>query len=55
MERGPAFKLLSHEEFGRLSREEKLAYLTGAVTALKSNVPLAAARPPPPKEENPGS
>jgi hypothetical protein len=52
MERVPGFELLSNEEFKRLSQEEKLAYLTRAIAALRSGVTLA---PPqlPPEKENP--
>jgi hypothetical protein len=51
MERVPGFELLSHEEFGRLSQEEKLAYLTRAIGALRSGIPLAPAQDPPAKDE----
>jgi hypothetical protein len=50
MERVPGFELLSHEEFGRLSQEEKLAYLTRAIAALQSGIPLSPAQEPPEKE-----
>ena len=55
MERVPGFELLSHEEFNRLSQEEKLAYLTRAISALRSGVPLATPQPRAPEKEGPES
>jgi hypothetical protein len=34
------FHLLSHEQFARLSREEKVAYLSEAIEAVNQNVPM---------------
>lgn len=34
------FRLVSHEEFAKFSREQKLAYLTMAIEAVKENAPL---------------
>jgi hypothetical protein len=55
MERVPGFELLSNEAFKRLPQEEKLAYLTRAIAALRSGVPLATPRPQAPEKEGPGS
>lgn len=37
MSDAPAFRLLSEEEYARLSTEEKIAYLQGALAALDHN------------------
>jgi hypothetical protein len=34
------FRLLSHEEFWKLSRAQKIAYLTMATEAVKENAPI---------------
>jgi hypothetical protein len=34
------FRLVSHEEFAKFSREQKIAYLTMAIEAVKENAPL---------------
>ena len=39
MEHKP-FRLLPNEEFAKLSREEKIAYLSMAIEAVKQNAPV---------------
>ena len=34
------FQLLSHEEFAKLTREQKIAYLSMAIEAVKENAPM---------------
>lgn len=34
------FQLLSHEDFAKLSRDQKIAYLSLAIEAVKENVPI---------------
>ena len=37
-------RLLSHEEFAKLSSDEKVAYLSRAIEAVKRNAPMLGAR-----------
>jgi hypothetical protein len=34
------FQLVSHQEFARLSRKEKIAYLAKAIEAVQQNTPM---------------
>ena len=45
---GP-FKLLPHDEFAKLSRDEKITYLTKAVEAVAGNAPAAKSEVKPPE------
>jgi hypothetical protein len=42
------FRLLSHEEFAKLSIEEKVAYLSKAIEAVRHKVPIIGANATPP-------
>jgi len=40
MESKKPFRMLSHEEFAKLSKDEKIAYLNAAIAAVRDNVPI---------------
>jgi hypothetical protein len=53
MDKPALFHMLSHEEFGKLSSEQKIAYLAAAMEAVRNNVPIigvAASEYPAPKK-----
>jgi hypothetical protein len=51
-ERKP-FRLLSHEEFAALSQEEKIAYLKGAIEAVRAKIPMTGLAYPDADEPDP--
>jgi hypothetical protein len=46
--------MLSHKEFDRLTREEKVAYLAAAIEAVTNNVPVVNFPVVPPSTEDKG-
>jgi hypothetical protein len=42
------FRMLSHDEFAKLSKDAKIAYLKAAMEAVRNNVPIIGVLVPPP-------
>ena len=51
MESKKPFRMLSHEEFAKLSKDEKIAYLNAAIAAVRDNVPIVGVVIPRPEKK----